>query len=201
MFSRKASRHHLLDLPAELRERIFIFAVTSSKTLVTFRLEPFQRDSYQEAVQPTITQVSRPVRREALPLYYDSNEFVLHTEGSKANDARRWLECSEAHLSKLTRLAFWVRYMPFHSEQLTPSGALSVALRHNKHTNVWLVDKKWRWITVVRKPADLAHHGEPLVEMLAQLVSAKSRTMMDAGDYEALLRNLPDLYFKACQKL
>lgn len=130
-------------------------------------------------------------------MFYDSNEFILHTDGSKAPDVQRWLQCSESHLPKLTHLAFWVRYIPFPSEHYTPSGALSVDLRHNKLTGLWQVDEQWRWITVVRKPTDLNQHGQLLVELLGELVSGKSRTTASAGDYEAVLRDLPARYSKA----
>ena len=196
MFSRKEPKQHLLGLPAELREQIFIYAVSSKKPVVTFRLDSYQRDSYQEAVQPSITRVSRQVRREALPLFYDANEFVVHSEGSKVEDALMWFRCSQPHLPRLFRLAIWVRYIPLPTEHAASSGAMSVTMRHNVHSGVWEVDEEWRWITVVRRPAQLAFDGELLVRILSDLIAAKSRITMSVEDYATLLENLRMAYFK-----
>jgi hypothetical protein len=135
LFSTKPPRSRLLDLPAELREHIFSIAVTSEKPIVTFRLDKFQKESYAQAFQPSITKVSRQVRREALPLYYDRNEFIIHTEGQKAEDAHRWLHYSQPHLPKLCRLALWMRYVTLTNDHSPSSGAIGVYLRHDPRVN------------------------------------------------------------------
>jgi len=197
MFTRKEPKQHLLALPAELRERIFVFAVTASQPVVTFRLDSYQKDSYEEARQPALTHVSRQVRREALPLYFECNEIVLHTDGAKSSDAQCWLALSASwHLRMLSHLVFWVRYIPASGEDAARSGALGVAMRHDKRTNLWRVDEDWRWITVVRKPADLRNDGTMLASSLQDLTAGMSRETMSVNDYETLIASLRQRYWK-----
>ena len=92
-------RFRLLDLPQEIRDLIYEFAVTSSKPIVAFRLDEYQRPSYQEAIQPPLTRSNRQIRRESLPIFYDCNDIVLHTEGSKMHDTQRWLYCIEPQIT------------------------------------------------------------------------------------------------------
>ena len=196
LFSTKPPRSHLLDLPAELREHIFSLAVTSEKPTVTFRLDRFQKESYEEASQPPITRVSRQVRREALPLYYDCNEFIIHTEGQKAGDAHRWLHYSQPHLSKLGRLALWMRYVTLTNDHSPSSGAIGVYIRHDPREDRWVVGDDWRWITVVRKPAGVDWDGRLLIQFLTQLADGKSRSEMSAEDYVGIMGDLKMLYIK-----
>lgn len=195
MFKRREPKHTLLSLPAEIRERIFIFAVTSSKPVVTFCLDPFQRDSFDEAFQPPVTYVSRQVRKETLPLFYESNAFILHTRGSKSEDAQRWLRCYRDHLPKLACLELWTRYIPPNGDLSVASGALSMSIRHNARTGLWQADPDWRWVTVVRRPADLGQDGDSLLGHLEGMMAGKSRATMDVEDYCRLLLNLRDTYF------
>jgi hypothetical protein len=196
LFSLKPPRSHLLDLPAELREHIFSLAVTSEKPIVTFRLDKFQKESYTQAFQPAITKVSRQVRREALPLYYDCNEFIIHTEGQKAEDAHRWLYYSQPHLPKLCRLALWMRYVTLTNDHSPSSGAIGVYLRHDPRADCWVVSDSWRWITVVRKPSGVEWDGMLLIQFLTQLVDGRSRTKLTAEDYVGIMSDLKMLYIK-----
>lgn len=196
LFSPKPPKSHLLNLPAELREHIFSLCVTSENPTVTFRLDRFQRESYAQAFQPPITKVSRQIRREALPLYYDVNEFIIHTEGEKAEDAHRWLHYSQPHLSKLSRLALWVRYVSATNDHSPSSGAIGVYLRHDARAGHWTVSDAWRWITVVRKPAGVEWDGNLLVQFLRQLVDGRSRADLAAEDYVGIMGDWKMLYVK-----
>lgn len=196
IFTTKPPKSHLLALPAELREHIFSLAVLSAKPTVTFRLDKFQKESYEEASQPPLTRVSRQIRREALPLYYDVNEFILHTEGEKAEDAHRWLHYSQPHLSKLSCLALWIRYVAVRNDHSPSSGAIGVYLRHDPRADRWVVGDQWRWITVVRKPTGVEWDGTLSIQFLTQLVDGRSRSVMSADDYVGVMRDLKMLYVK-----
>lgn len=196
LFSLKPSRSRLLDLPAELREHIFSLAVTSEKPIVTFRLDRFQMESYEQASQPEITKVSRQIRREALPLYYDCNEFIIHTEGEKAEDANRWLHYTQPHLSKLCRLAIWMRYVTQTNDRSPSSGAIGVYLRHEPREGHWTVSDEWKWITVVRKPTGVEWDGRLLIQFLTQLVNGRSRAELNPDDYIGIMTGLKMLYIK-----
>src|ERR1700761_2254315 len=90
--STRPARSHFLELPAEIRDYIYEFALTSGKPLVAFRLDEYQRDSYEEATQPPLTRVNRQIRDESLPIFYQSNDIVLHNDSSKGGNTRRWLQ-------------------------------------------------------------------------------------------------------------
>jgi hypothetical protein len=58
------------------------------------------------------------------------------------------------------------------------------------------VSDKWRWITVVRKPAGVEWDGTLLIQFLTQLVNGRSRTEMTAEDYVGVMGDLKMLYVK-----
>lgn len=184
----------LLTLPAEIRALIFQFAVTADNTVVTFLLDNYQRDSYSQATQPALTRVSRQVRAESLPIYYECNDFVLHTE--KAQDAYRWLRCNSLHLGMLRRISFWLRYVPLANDRASSQGAMSVSVRRPKKYDPWKVDDDWQWITVVRKPAELKGDVKFLHEKLVDLVSSISREAAGPDDYSGLMSDLRLFYIQ-----
>jgi hypothetical protein len=186
----------LLALPAEIREHIFAHAVVSSKPIVTFRLDNYQRGGYQEAVQPSITRVSRQLRNEALPLYYELNDFILHTEGQKSDDAHQWLHDNEAYLHRQHKLTFWLRYVDLAADRATHSGALAVTMRFDPRASQWVVrDDDWRWITVVKPPSAAGKHGKLLVKLLSNLLRG-IRHPPTADQLTCLKTDLRMLYVK-----
>ena len=66
---------HLLDLPAELRELVFAFTVLSDLPISPRVFIP--RDAFVLRL-PAVTQVSRQVRKESLPLYFEVNSFQFN---------------------------------------------------------------------------------------------------------------------------
>ncbi|TKA71927.1 hypothetical protein B0A55_07923 [Friedmanniomyces simplex] len=83
-------RCRLLELPAELREVIWIFAVTDwapPRTVEdgvgadcqppTLQRTPIRLDRFNRPLPAAITRVSRQLRHETLHLYYESNQFEL----------------------------------------------------------------------------------------------------------------------------
>lgn len=195
ILSRSVSKRcRLLELPPELRDAIFEFALTSEKTIVTFRLDGYQKDSYTQAIQPPLTQVNRQVRHESIPIYYASNDFVLHTEGNKSDDARRWLVCNERYLLKLRRVSLWVRYAAITHDRSSSNGALSIAMWRDVTAGCWKVDDEWRWITVVRKPAALQSDAKLLLQHLRSLLVNESTSHLSADGFTELLQDLRTHY-------
>ncbi|KAK5113577.1 hypothetical protein LTR85_010805 [Meristemomyces frigidus] len=192
----QAQRCRLLELPPELRDAIFEFALTSDKTLVTFRLDTYQRDSYTQATQPPLTRVSRQLRHESIPIYYAANDFVLHTEGIKAENARRWLECNERYLLRLRRVSLWVRYASSTNAGSSSQGALSVGMKRDVAAGCWKVDDDWRWITVLRKPAALERDAEFLIQRLRSLLVNESTSYLNAEGFVGLMLELRGQYVK-----
>jgi hypothetical protein len=186
----------LFTLPAEIRTLIFEFIVATSDQLVTFRLDPFQQQYYTTAVQPALTRVSRQIRSESLPIYYACNDFVLHTESPKADDARAWLQSNAAHLQELKRLSFWIRYVPPALDRGTSQGAIEVALHRPKKHHPWLVDATWKWITVMRKPAELNGDAKLILAALTGLAGSVSTEEAGARDYTDVMVGLRTCYIR-----
>lgn len=189
-------RSRLLDLPPELRDAIYEFALTAEKTVVTYRLDAYERDTYDHAVQPALTRVNRQVRDETLPIYYGCNDFILHTESGRYSHVHRWLLCNEPHLLKLKRVSLWVRFFRLGDGRgrAASQGAVSVSMQRDIATGCWKVDENWRWITVVRKPEGLETHGDFLVRKLRQLLVNESTSHLNGEAFAALLVALRSYY-------
>ncbi|EMC98996.1 hypothetical protein BAUCODRAFT_31267 [Baudoinia panamericana UAMH 10762] len=186
----------LLGLPTELRDLIYEYALTSDKTVVTFRLDAYQRESYNQATQPALTRVSRRVRRETLPIFYGRNSYVLHTEGNKCRDACSWLACNVQHLPKLRHVSFWIRYLAPRGNRAQSQGALAVSLRRPTTTGQWEVDQEWRWVTVVRKPGTIEEDAQILLRKLEILVAEESKDASDTAFFSVILAELSIYYNK-----
>lgn len=174
---RATSRSTLLELPAEIRSTIWTFALRSEKPLVTFHIDDYQKESYQEASQPALLSVSRQVRGEAIPIFYGCNDFIFHTEERQANDAHKWLYKSQPYLDILGGASFWLRYNTRVHAHITPSGAISVTMRYAARQDRWEVLPEWKWVTANRKPSDLEPDGEYLVAKLQSLIRSEQRQL------------------------
>ena len=186
----------LLDLPAELRTYIFELSLTSSKPLVTFHLDPWQRDTLQEATQPALTRTNRQLRAESLLLFYTCNAFVLHTEGEKAAQGFRWARCCERYLGELTAVTIWQRFVALTNSRSESNGALAVSLRRGKGGEAWAVGERWEWVTVTRKPAGVSIDAGFIMGSLRRLVMENPRLMDTAEDLFATVTDLRSLYVK-----
>lgn len=192
----KPDRCPLLGIPPELRDLIFEYALKSEKTLVSFRLDDYQRDSFAQAVQPALTKVSQQIRRESIPLWYSCNDFVLHSEAAKANDARKWLLCNETQLPKLRQISFWMRYVTLENRVKSANGAICITLKRVNLSSDWTVDDEWRWITVVRKPEALERDAKFLIEHLRQLLQEDWPDKLSVAGIHGLLTDLREGYVK-----
>lgn len=194
--SSKSPRSRLLQLPAELRTYIFELAVLSEKTLVTFCLDAYQKDTLQEATQPALTRVSKQLRSESLLLFYKCNTFVLHTEGAKAEQGHQWARCTEPYLTELTRIDIWQRYVVLTNARGESNGALAVFLRRIKAGDLWAVRDGWDWITVTRKPSGVSIDAGFIAGSLRRLVSDNPALLNTADDVFATVTDLRLLYVK-----
>ncbi|KAK4635652.1 hypothetical protein CLAFUW4_01044 [Fulvia fulva] len=186
----------LLRLPAEIRSLIYEYAVASDKTVVTFRLDPYQRDCYEHAIPPPLALVSHQVRAESLPAYYSCNDFILHTESPQADEAKRWLRLNADHLGVLRRVTFWIRYVPFQNDRASSQGAMAVSIYRLTKGADWQVDNDWRWITVVRKPSELQGDTNFMLEKLKYVAPEISEETATPDDYATLMTDLRSSYIQ-----
>lgn len=190
----KTRRCRLFELPPEIRIAIFEYALASDKTVVTFRLDDYQRDSLQEAVQPNLTRVNHQVRLETLPIWCGCSTFVLHTEDAKGRDSQRWLRSNEAHLAKLKRVSVWVRRVARTTGQ-SSHGALGINLYRQATDDSWQVSRSWDWITVVRKPLGLEADAEALIWQARDSLGGDRRGLLtDVDDWQQLLGQLRECF-------
>ena len=186
----------ILTLPAEIRSLIYEYAVSSDKTVVTFRLDPYQRDCYEHAIPPPLTLVSRQVRAESLPAYYSCNDFILHTESPKAEEAKRWLRLNANYLGLLRRATFWIRYVPFTNDRASSQGAMGMSIFRPTKGADWQVDEEWRWITVVRKPSELQGDAKFILGKLKEMAPEISKETAMPDDYAGLMTDLRSFYIQ-----
>ena len=125
---------HFLDLPPELRIRVYECVIIRSDSIdlrkVKLPRKPrsdlfgrgkrrdavvkHNRHHWQELVrQPALTQISRLVRQEPLPLFYTRNIWIGHAtriyddrDHSPFFAMRRWLHCIGRSNRKLLKLHF-----------------------------------------------------------------------------------------------
>ncbi|KAI6833488.1 hypothetical protein KC340_g2865 [Hortaea werneckii] len=181
----KPGRCLLLELPPELRDLIYEHTFPSespSNQRVTFKLDPYQRDTLTQAVQPSLLRTNRQIRQESLGIFYRSQTFILHCEGSKADDARKWLVSNEPHLRKIRQIELWIRYTTPANRFTSSNGAVGITLSrdlHDKNNNNggsggdggWKVrEDGWRWITVVRKPGNVEDDAGFLIREVRRLL-------------------------------
>lgn len=186
---------NFLELPAEIRDLIYEHALRSLKPTVTFHLDHFQKDSYQEASQPPLTRVNRQVRRESLKIFYEVNDFILHTEGPKWIDARKWLRCYEAQIPNLLKVSLWIRYVTLTNPK-DSNGAISVQLMRANDKEPWRVSYHWQWITVTRKPQGIESDARFLMEMLSWMVADESHDLSTSEGFISMMADLRLSYIK-----
>ncbi|KAI7333552.1 hypothetical protein KC354_g18089 [Hortaea werneckii] len=204
LYRPRSGRCFLLELPPELRDLIYEYTLQSdskSNQMVTFKLDHYQRDTLTQAVQPPLLYLNHQIRQESLPLFYSSQTFILHSEGIKADDARRWLRCSEPHLPKLRQLEIWIRYTTPANRFTSSNGAVGITLHRDRHDvntgGEWRVrEDGWRWITVVRKPANLETDAAFLIREVRRLLQEEWPGKLTAAGLYGVLVDLREVYVK-----
>ena len=189
-------RFRLLDLPAEIREAIFAFALLSDKPLVTFRIDDYQKDTYQEAVQPALTRVSRATRQDSLAIFYEVNCFILHCAEPKMTDTCRWLRYNEQMLPSMCCFSWWLRYVELTNDRNSTNGAICISIERPKGDDVWRVDDDWSWVTVTRKPVELRFDARYLINELRDIIQKNPRAMRSAADIAGMMIDLRMQYVK-----
>ncbi|KAI7158576.1 hypothetical protein KC349_g4787 [Hortaea werneckii] len=207
----KPGRCLLLELPPELRDLIYEYTLKSeshSNQMVTFKLDPYQRDTLTQAVQPSLLLTNRQIRQESLGIFYRSQTFILHSEGTKADYARRWLVSNEPHLQKLRQIELWIRYTTPANRFTSSNGAVGITLYRDPHDEKknnggggvggeWRVkDDGWRWITVVRRPGNLANDAGFLIREVRRLLKEEWPGKLTAAGLYGVMADLREGYVK-----
>jgi hypothetical protein len=115
----------LLDLPAELRNRIYHFAVVNEKPIDIIHHKRWRR---AEALQqPALASTCKQLRKEVLPIFYGGNSFVLDTVGDIVQDfkgvVRAWMKACGPYLSYIKSIGVSA-YYDQEAEDYEESGAL-----------------------------------------------------------------------------
>lgn len=188
----------LLNLPQELRDLILSFALTSPKPVVSFRLDDYQKQKYQEATLPPLTRVNRQIRKESLPIFFTCNDIVLHTEKTKSDDTQEWLKCMEKthHLRLLNRVDIWIRYATLTNEASPSHGAIAIRMQRSKAEGRWIVLDEWKWITVTRQPSIVHRDAKFLIQTLRRMLRLDPLFDMSAEGWLGVRSDLRLCYVK-----
>lgn len=82
----------LMDLPQELRDYVFSFILIKPQNTITMLSNAHCFQSEVSASQPALSKVSKQVRAETLPNFYNSNVFLAEISDSEdLETAMNWL--------------------------------------------------------------------------------------------------------------
>lgn len=73
-----STKCRLLELPAELRIRIYELALSSVEVLDILEDDEDEYEGRSIATQPALTRTNHQIRVECLPVFYEVNSFRLH---------------------------------------------------------------------------------------------------------------------------
>ena len=104
----------LLDLPAEIRLRICVFALSSHKEVWVCKSKPTIA-----AITPALCRASSLVRRESVPLFFDLSSITLDTSTSVMRErSLSWLDIFTPYLGYIKDLSvlgeLQVRYLDMY---------------------------------------------------------------------------------------
>ena len=95
---RAANHPKFLDLPAELRNAIYVLAIPTDSELST---TPYceRRKAAYDACVPALSHVSRQIRQETLPIFFATNTFDFDSNhGVHAYRTWNWMDTHSLHL-------------------------------------------------------------------------------------------------------
>jgi hypothetical protein len=187
----------LLTLPFELRTQIFLHALSHPPHLVTFPPDHVQAQYYTAALPlPALTRVSKQIRHETLPLYFQANTFILHTEEPKFLDAKAWLRAgiTQRFLADLRSVEVWVRYVPLGGARgALGGGCFGVRVGRERKGGRWRVEEGGvRWVTVTRRPVDWEGDVKGLVRGFGEALGGLEEE--GAEEWIAVLEGVRDGY-------
>ena len=116
-----------LDLPPELRTRIYKYAVVDIRRIWTY-LEPHPTKADEGCYQivpslPAFASVCKAIRAEILPINYSENRFDLDHEGTGSLDYFCWT------------IKEWRRYLGNYSQDIRDLAVCNVVSRRDKNSS------------------------------------------------------------------
>lgn len=157
---------HFFDLPAELRNRIYILVLVNSETLAIKR----KPASHSTGHLGALTRTSRQLRSETLPVYYSANHFFFE-RCCQARLFQAWLEAKPAAIP-------YIKHLKLHKVDIRSHRGKPTGLR------IWLEGCKFcilvevgSRLTYSPTKLDFSTSGEKMVrcalyEQAMQLVQA-----------------------------
>lgn len=94
----------LLTLPAEIRNRIYEFALINIDPLATAPQSNIIHAS-SSAIQPGLTRSCRQVRNETLKMFYTCNTFLLYCDLPHTAKSTRWVASIAGHMPMISRFS------------------------------------------------------------------------------------------------
>lgn len=86
--------------------------------------------------------------------------------------------------------------MPLTNLRASSQGAINVSITRPKKNSSWQIDGRWRWVTVVRKPAELDGDVKYILEKLSSMTREVSKVNASPEDYFAMMADLRTHYIQ-----
>lgn len=107
----KNKHFRFLDLPPELRNRIYSFAtVREGPFYIGEVADGYCSDRWESPKQPALLMVSKQIREESLPIFYGENTFVCHPDvmfpGFQHSNIEVFLDTCEPYLPMITSVGY-----------------------------------------------------------------------------------------------
>lgn len=174
-------------VPPELRTRIFELAVAlptkdgkvGIEKCACSRLD-CDNHFLHDIAPPAITNVSRLVRRETLPLFFECNNFTFPPPTTSVGQSQmngpigRWLTTFRSRLITVHQLTFQVARCA--NDLWDGRDVLSVTIKHNPHQDRWNITSEDDWSHKNNASREaLEEDSALLVRILQPMLDKKSR--------------------------
>ena len=185
-------------LAPELRTRIFEYAVTEDGGIrVPMRTDDDQainKENHLRAAPSPITQVSRQARLEALPLFFQLNNFVFDTR----HFASQWLNAKSHLLCFLHHITFEVAYCDYQ-EGPNDDKPLSITAHWNTRAKQWSIYSTDDHSTIT-PPFERGYYiysSQLLHEILAAMLDQRTPEAFSAAHLLWMSYDLKKFYYRA----
>lgn len=187
----------LLDLPKELRDEIFSHLLLKPRNTITMLSNSHCFRSEVSAAQPALSQVSKQLRAETLPVFYGSNRFLAELgDAEDLETAKNWLVAiGDGNVRFLRHLVLsgWTRRA--HNEQSQQVGnycyvRLIFDLREGKVRVEEREDFAWRTPGILR-------WIDGLKDTFRRMVEAKKGDRFKAGEVMRLMEGFHQVLAEA----
>lgn len=184
-FSPLNERCRLLELPAELRIRIFELTLRRDFGLQAYK---YGRTDYI-AAHPPLTSTNTQIRGETLPIFYGKNIICIQCSARFYNlyglDAT-WLTQNGNNLRYLQR----VRLDMIGNRDATP---YAFDLAYNVDTGIFDVSTVGVRVANLENPYRISPEAQRMASLLQWFMAKRTRSSLSAAEFIAIIRSMQEV--------